>query len=154
VKKTIFTAIALLATTSFAATEGLLTLTGVVDVRYEISLSNSSATVDIINGESSKLVATATEVSNNLSGYKISMKSAYGSNLRHSADASKQVAYTVTYDGSSPYSLTTSDQVVKPASALAGLTTDTSEIRVSFPGQPNAAAGTYSDTITVSISAP
>lgn len=153
-KKAIFTAITVLATTAFAATEGLLTLTGTVDVRYEISLDNASAIVDIINGENLKLVATATEVSNNLSGYKISMKSTNASNLRHGSDPTKQVAYQVSYDGGSLLSLTSSDQVVKPASALSGLTTDTSEIRVSFPAQPNAAAGTYSDTITVSISAP
>jgi len=153
VKKAIFTAITVLSTSAFALTEGLLTLTGVVDVRYEISLDNSSATVDIINGENGKLVATATEVSNNLTGYKILMSSARGSKLMHT-NLVNFVAYTVSYDGSGPITLSNADQQVKPASALSGLTTDTSQIRVTFPGQPNALAGTYSDTITVKIAAP
>lgn len=154
-KSIIFAAMTVLTTTAFAATQGLLTLTGVVDVRYEISLSTSSATVDIINGEANRVVAQATEVSNNLSGYKISMKSQNAGQLRNSSDATKFVAYTISYDDSATqHSLLTTDTVVKPASALSGLTTDVSNIRVSFPAQPNAAAGTYSDVLTVSISAP
>jgi len=155
VKTIIFAAMTALTTTAFAATQGLLTLTGVVDVRYEISLSTSSAAVNIITGEANRVVAQATEVSNNLSGYKISMKSTNASRLVHNTDNTKFVAYTISYDDSATqHSLLTTDTVVKPASALAGLTTDVSNIRVSFPAQPNAVAGTYSDTLTISISAP
>ncbi len=154
-KTIIFAAMTALTTTAFAATQGLLTLTGVVDVRYEISLSTSSASVNITGGEANRVVAQATEVSNNLTGYKILMKSQNAGRLRNASDATKFVAYTISYDDTATqYSLLTTDTVVKPATALAGLTTDVSNIRVSFPAQPNAPAGTYSDLITVSISAP
>jgi hypothetical protein len=156
VKKSIFAIVALIATSAFAASDtGTLTLTGIVNVRYEISLDNTSATVDILNGENKKLVATATETSNNLLGYKIQMSSVNGSKLVNSSDSTVSTDYKVYYGSNPvPWTLTSAPQTVRSVSSLTGLTNTPSEIKVDVTAMPTAPAGSYSDTITIKISAP
>lgn len=152
-KKSIFAAIALIATTTFAADTGTLLISGTVAAVNDISISPSSyTTLNITGGESNRLVAQATETSNNLAGYKINMKSVNASKLVHNSDSSKYTGYTVTYGSSATvYTLTTSDQTVKNVSSLPGLQSALSDIKVSVTAYPSAPAGTYSDTITLSI---
>ena len=79
------------------------------------------------------------------------MRSANASKLVHNVDNTKSTAYTVSYDGAAAISLTNADQDVKNVSSLAGLTTNTSDVSVNVTAFPTAPAGTYSDTITISI---
>lgn len=152
-KTLLFIAAGLLAGTVMAASTGTLTLSGTVVVINELEIFPvGNTTLDILLGETNRKVADVSEMSNSLSGYKITMRSANSSNLRHSLDATKQTAYTISYDTAAPISLTTTDQVVK-TSLVSGLVSDSSEVRVNLPGNATAAAGTYSDTVTISISA-
>jgi hypothetical protein len=152
VKKLIFTAIALVATSAFALDTGTLNISGTVSAVNDISISPSSyTTLNITGGESNKVVAVASETSNNLLGYKINMKSANASKLLNSSDATKFTTYKVRYNGGSALDLTTSYQTVKTVSSLSGLTTNSSNIAVDVVAYPTAPAGTYSDTITVAI---
>jgi hypothetical protein len=152
-KKLLFTAAVLLASASFAASSENLILSGTVTAINDLSITPTAeaTNLDIINGETGRKVADVQETSNNLLGYKILMRSANASNLVHSIDGTKSTAYTISYDGSSYISLTNSDQQVKDSGALSGLTVDTSLVSVNVTPYATAPAGTYSDTVTISI---
>ena len=154
-KKLVMTALVLLSSVSQAATtdSGTLNLSGSVEEICDINVTAlpKASTLDIVAGETDTKVADVSETSNKLTGYKIFMKSANASKLVHSADASKFSSYTLKYDGGSAVTLTNSDQEVKNVSSLSGLATDTSEVSISFAGNANAAAGTYSDTVTITM---
>ena len=146
------TVVGLLTTSAMAASTGTLLISGTVSAINDITLSTTSyTTLNITGGETNRLVATATELSNNLLGYKINMRSLNGSKLVHGVDASKSTAYTVSYDGQAPVSLTTSDQPVRNTALPNSPTGKVSNIAVNVTAYPTAPAGTYSDTITISI---
>lgn len=148
------TALGMLASVSAqAAGTGNLLLQGTVTIVNDIVITaNANATnLNILGGETNKLVATVDETSNNLNGYKIQMLSANSSKLVLSTDSSKSTTYTVAYDGGAPVSLTGTAQTVKNVGSLSGLATDTSNVNVNVTAAPNATAGTYEDTITISI---
>lgn len=152
-KTLLFIAAGLMASTVMAASTGTLTLSGTVVVINELVITPINNTnLNILTGETDRKVADVSESSNSLTGYKITMRSANSSNLRHSLDATKQSAYTISYDGATAIPLTTTDQIVK-TSLVSGLVSDSSEVKVNLAGNLNAAAGTYSDTVTISISA-
>lgn len=154
-KKLVLTALLVLSSSAFAANSGNLFISGtVLPVNDLIITANSNATnLNITGGESNKLVASVSETSNNLTGYKISMKSANASLLVHSVDSSKSTGYTVSYGGGAAATLSTTAQVVKNVGSLAGLTTNNSDVHVNVSAYALAPAGTYSDTITISIAA-
>lgn len=137
-----------------AADTGTLLLQGVVAVVNSIVVTPNGAnntTLDIVNGESNKLVASVEETSNNLAGYKINAKSANGSELRNTTDATQKTTYTLTYDGASAVTLTSAYQQVKNVASLPGLTVDNSDVAVSVAAYAAAPAGTYEDTVTFQI---
>jgi hypothetical protein len=137
-----------------AADTGTLLLQGVVSAVNSITVTPNGAnntTLDIVNGESSKLVASVQETSNSLTGYKINAKSANGSELRNTSDAAQKTTYTLSYDGASPVTLTTAYQQVKNVSSLTGLTTNSSDVAVTVAAYAAAPAGTYEDTVTFQI---
>lgn len=139
---------------SIAADTGTLLLQGVVTVVNSLAVTpngTNNTTLDIVNGESGKLVASVAETSNNLTGYKINAKSLNGSELRNNSDATKKTTYTLSYDGGSAVSLTTSYQQVKNVSSLSALTTNNSNVNVNVNAYASAPAGTYEDTVTFQI---
>ncbi len=154
-KKMVLIGLMLIAGTSFAAPSQTanLVISGVVTAVNEIEITpNANATtLNIIGGEISKSVASISETSNNLTGYQIYMRSASGSKLVHGVDPSKTTAYKISYDGAAEISLPTTDVSMKNVTSLAGLTTVASDVKVSVTPYATAPAGTYSDTITVSI---
>ncbi len=154
-KKMLLMSLLLLTTSAFAVSSGPLALSGVVVAVNDITITpNANATtLNIINGESAKSVADVSETSNNLTGYSISMRSANASKLVHSVDSSKSTSYKISYDGGLAISLTIADQEVKNVASLAGLTTVSSNVKVDVTPYATAPAGTYSDTITISIAA-
>ena len=154
-KNLLLTAAVLLATTtSFAAASGTLDISGTVLPINDIAITantNNNNSLNITGGETDKNVASADETSNNLNGYKIMLSSLNSSKLVHGVNSSYSTNYTVSYAGGAAATLTTTPQEVKDSGALTGLTTVTSQITVSVSAYPTAPAGTYSDTITVSI---
>ena len=146
----------LTAGTIYAATTGDLYLQGEVVANNSLTITpNANATIlNIPGGEVDRNVATATEVSNSVTGYKILMRTANGSQLNHSvAGPTYNAPYTVKYDGLQTPALTTVDQTVKTVGALTALTTSTSAVLVSLSPHPDLPAGLYTDVITISISA-
>lgn len=147
-----------LGTSALAASSGTLILQGTVGVVNDIVVTaaagNANTTLDIVNGETGKLVGTATETSNNLLGYKIRVASATGGELRNTQDATKKTAYKIKYNGATTgVTPTVAGVEVKNVASLSGLTTVTSNIAVDVTAYPTAPAGTYADTLTVSIQA-
>ena len=154
-KITLALALVLAASTqAHAASTGTLLLQGVVAVVNNITVipnGTNNTSLDIVAGETNKLVASVQEVSNNLAGYKINAKSNNGSELRNLSDATKKTTYTMSYNGASAVTLTTSYQQVKNVSSLSGLTTANSDVKVNVAAFASAPAGTYEDTITFQI---
>lgn len=136
-----------------AATTGTLVLSGTVAVinSLTVNLVSGATNLNITGGETNKLVAIVSEQSNSPVGYKIQIKSDNGSELRLVGDNTKKTTYTVSYDGSSPITPTTSYQDIKNVNILTALTTHNSELRVNVAAYESAPAGNYTDTITFQI---
>lgn len=146
----------LLGQAAMAASSGDLLLKGVVGVVNEIVVSaegTANTTLDIRNGETQKLVGRASETSNSLTGYTITMSSANGGKLQHTVDSTKSTTYTVEYNGGAAVTPTTAGSVVKNVTSLSGLTTNESLIKVNVVAYNAAPAGTYQDTLTLTIAA-
>ncbi len=141
---------------AFAASSGVLTLSGTVDLVNDIVITpngTNNTSLDIVNGETAKLVASAAETSNNASGYTVEISSLNGGELRHATDASKKTVYQISYDAGTYAQPSVTPAAVKTVASLPGLTTDNSDINVNVTAFPSAIAGTYSDTVTIAISA-
>lgn len=154
-KKVILTTIVALGSLAFAADTGVITLSGSIDVVNEIVITqNEIATnLDILEGESGANVASVEESSNSPTGYTIFMNSVNDSNLVNTENGTESTDYTVSYDGGTPISLTTSDMAVKTVGSLSGLVTDNSEVNLIVTAFPSASSGFFTDLITVSIAA-
>lgn len=143
-----------LTATANAATTGTLILSGVVPVVQSISIApngTNNTTLNVITGEAAKNVATVTEVSNNALGYKIQASSLNNGFLVNTSDNTKKTAYQVSYNAASYVTVTTLNVQLKNVASLAANTTNTSAVLVNVTALANALAGTYSDTVTLSI---
>jgi len=138
---------------TFAAATGTLIISGTISPVNDLTITPTvdATNLNIIAGETAKLVASATETSNSLTGYKIRMKSLNSSKLVNTVNATYHTNYTISYNGGSYLTLSNVDQDVKNVSSLSGLTTQNSDIKVNVTAYPTGPAGVYSDTITVSI---
>lgn len=139
-------ATALLTTAAGAAERGQITLRGTVPAVCTVALSASSATLEVVRGQSATPVATVEERCNAAAGYTVSVTSRNGGQLRQEGAASG-VSYAVSYD-----------QVSSNSGALVAVRAPTGAARVGtlaveVPASPEAPAGDYVDVLTVSISA-
>lgn len=112
-----------------------------------------SQSLNILGGELERLVARVNETSNNPRGYKVLVSSQNGSKLKHTTQPDVFVPYTFSYGGAPSIVLANFNQEVKRVPSVEGLVTTTSEVRVSLDKQPQALVGTYTDTVSISISA-
>ena len=128
--------------------QGLVVSTNLLTVN---PVGVAAMNLDIISGNSALLVATVTETSNALSGYKIFIKSNNGGALKNVLDANKKTTYTLAYDGGAPLTLNTSFQQAKNVANLSGLTNYNSNVNVTVAAYPTAPMGTYQDTVTFQI---
>lgn len=151
------TVISTLAATStvFAASTGTLLLQGQVQEVLDVVVipNGSNTNLNILAGETDLNVATVEETSNRLTGYSIKLSSATEGELRHTVESTQKTTYTVSYDGAAAVAPTSTGVVVKTVSSLSGLTTDTSNLNVNVASLATAVAGTYQDTLTVTIEA-
>lgn len=152
--KKLFIVLAFFSASAHAASTGSLVLSGTVALINSIVITlngSNNTTLDIVNGESAKNIASVAETSNNPIGYKIMISSANASELRLSSDGTKKTTYQISYDGGSYTTLTTTPTQIKNVSSLTGLTTYNSAVLINVSAYANAPAGTYSDTVTLSI---
>lgn len=142
--------------TAQAASTGTLVISGTVALVNELVITangSNNTNLNITGGESAKLVANVAETSNNGLGYTVTLSSANGGQLRLASDATKKTNYQLSYNGGSYSQPSASAATVKTVSSLGALTTNTSPVRVNVTAFANAPAGTYSDTITLTIAA-
>lgn len=154
-KKLFLLPIFALSFSAFAATTGDITISGTVDPELSISLStNTYATLDITGG-GDHTVAVATEICNDLDGYKIYAHSTYGSELRNAANSAVKTTYTVKYDGSATgvtLGAGSANKVeLKDSGALTTAANHDSNIVVDVTAFADAPAGTYADTVTLEV---
>lgn len=139
---------------SFGATTGDITISGTVAPELSLSLSASSYTTLNITSGGDHSVAQATEVCNDLDGYKIFGYSVNGSQLQNQSNTAVKTSYTVKYDGGSAVSLgagAAAKVQLKDSGSLTQAADYDSNVVVDVTAFANAPAGTYSDTITLQI---
>ncbi|WP_374076898.1 hypothetical protein [Bdellovibrio bacteriovorus] len=143
-----------LGSTAMAASTGTLLLQGTVSAVNDVTVTangTNNTTLNIVVGEAGKNVASVAETSNNLAGYKIYISSPTGGELVHTVDSSKKTTYKIGYDGAAAVTPTVGGVMVKNVTSLTGLTNDTSAVVAEVTAFATAPAGTYQDTLTVSI---
>ena len=141
-----------------AASIGSILLSGTVAVVNEVVITangSHNTSLNITGGESGKNIASVLETSNNPEGYVITLCSDNAGELRHSNDSSQKTTYSVSYDGGSYQAPPACSNAleVKSVSSMSGLGSDTSQILVNVTAFPLAPAGSYSDSLTISIAA-
>ena len=153
-KKLIALSAALTTLGTYAATTGTLLLQGTVaeELAIVVTAETGHDSLDLSASPTDQKVASVNEVSNSNTGYTISMKSTNGGLLKNGS--LDQLAYQLSYGAGSMVSPTTSDQVVKTQSTVGVYNVD-SDVDISYTGKPAAqmVEGTYSDTVTFTISA-
>ena len=148
----ISTAIALSAGTAQAATSADITLSGSVAQDCSVSLSSANYTVDLVAGETDATVATVTEKCNDADGFVISFSSENSGVLQNDDNPSEQKSYTISYGTS-----ISSQSLSQDRSQTYSTFTANNEVPLKMNLDAHTvgvlAAGTWSDTITISIAA-
>jgi len=133
-----------------AADSGKIELQGRVGENCTVAVAQlpKATALDIIAGEKDAQVANVVESCNIGAGYKVSLTSANAGQLLNPLTGAQPVGFSVAYDNAA-------GAIEKELVALR----DTAQfgkqvpVLVSFPANPQAIAGTYSDTVTVTIAA-
>ena len=131
---------------AMAAPSGTIRLEGTVSAQCTVAVTDANQQLDITGGETGKQVGTVVETCNSSGGYTVTVASANGGVLRTAGGASG-VGYTLTYDGSAR-GLSSPLQVEREGAQFGRVV----PVLVSLNPAPNAVAGTYADTITITIS--
>lgn len=130
-----------------AANSDQIKLRGSVDGICDIVVTDLGVSLNLVDGESNRVVGSVEETCNNPDGYTLSFESANAGSMN--GPLNTEVAYSFNYDSISAASLDSSQSLVRPGPRFGLL----NEVAVSITGQSTLPAGLYSDTITVSIAA-
>ena len=130
-----------------AATSGAVKLSGKVDAVCQVAVTDHSAALDLVKGETNAKVATIVEDCNDPQGFKISFASQNGGDLK--SDAGHTADYTVNYDSTQNRDLNGGMQLNRQEAQFS----ESHELTVNIPSSDTRTAGTYTDTITVTIAA-
>lgn len=154
--KKILTLITLLLLSSpqlFAAASGSLSITGIIAVVNDISVSaySEASNLNIVGGENGTSVADINELSNNPDGYSIQVTSQNSGKLINTTNSSYQVSYQVSYNNGAYFTPSNSPTTAKTVYFLPQKTTAVSSVKIKFPAYNNAGSGSYEDAITLSI---
>lgn len=152
-----FLSLAVLASLSFsamAATSDNLKLKGKVPKKLSILVTPTSAALnlDLEASPLALLVASVNEKSNSSTGYKIESDSLNDGKLVNSSDTTQSITYSMTYDGNA-VNLVGVDEVKNVSTS--GVLDNNSDVKIAYVGAPHETRveGTYTDTITFTISA-
>ena len=144
----------LAASSALAATTGSITIQGSVPSTVAITVTGTTGfnTLDLATNATNQQVASVVEQSNSATGYKVTLASANAGALKNGTIGS--VSYTAQYN-SVNVSLSTTAQTVTNTTSATAVVNVTKPLTVSFTGQAPASmmAGTYSDTLTLTIAA-
>lgn len=127
--------------TAAAAT---IDISGTVAAQCSVSVTDLGASLDLVNGETSKNVASISETCNDPDGFTVSFSS---SDAKLNGPTGYDVDYTINYDTLAAQSLATAQSVSRSAPAW----DSSNNLQINLAGNAQLAAGTYTDTITISI---
>ena len=134
-----------------------LNLMGVVESLCSVSIQPEpkATALDIKGGENNTKVATVTETSNAPNGYTVTLSSQNGGVLRNGLVASaSDVPYLASYNGGPEQAIQAAGVEVKSVAGSGGASTQSAnDLNVTIAAVPDAAAGTYTDVLTVNITA-
>lgn len=138
---------------TFAATSGTLLLQGVVAKKLSITVSpeTASAALDLTTSQTNLKVASVNEKSNSKSGYSVTISSTNHGNLKR-ADGPEVFAYTMKYGGSAVNLSAAGTSFNHTESSSVNIDKD---LAISYTGATaeSMVEGTYTDTLTLNISA-
>lgn len=135
-----------------AASRASLFLEGTIEIICDLFVDpviGSLNSLDIVNGETARLVATVTETTNNPTGYRIDMESVNTGQLIHN-NGTSQTAYTIAYDGAAavaPGAVGTPVAVKTVAGPIAATVTATANVEITVNPGGALPAGAYTDTL-------
>lgn len=130
------------------AASGTIQLNGSVQVVCTVAVTDNNVALNLAGGESARAVGRIVETCNKGNGYTITVASANAGTLTSGAAGATPISYTVGYDGASG-GLSTALQVNRDAAQF-GRQRD---LTVTVPASTQYIAGSYADTVTVSIAA-
>lgn len=140
-----------IANSALAATTGTLNLIGIIPKKVEITVTSKpvASALDLETTASNLSVGTLTGKSNVNAGYKISVVSANAGKLVHSTVSTEFINYTLKIDAAS-VSLAGTGFL-----SFTGKAPFTKDVNISYTGVDafTKEDGTYSDTLTFTISA-
>lgn len=128
-----------------------LVVSGIVQPTCNIQVTAlaSATQLNITAGENNTKIASVKESTNNANGYKVSLSSLNNGRLVNGA---LNFAYQISYNGGGLISPASAATVVKTKSGpLASAVVEDSDVKITFPAQASALAGTYSDTLTFTL---
>lgn len=137
----------------YAGTSGSLSVSGIITVVNDLSVSPYSKATDlnITTGETGTLIADIVELSNNPDGYSIQLTSQNAGKLINSSSTTYQLSYQLSYNNGSYITPGASPTSAKTIYFLNQKTSSVSPIKIKFSGLTNASSGSYEDVITLSI---
>lgn len=125
---------------------GTLVVRGSVETNCTVSIQDMGAHLDLTRGANNIVVGKVTETCNDPDGYSITFTSQGGGKLTSNGAS---VPYTASYDNVNQQSLG-SEMRLSRKNAAFGVVKD---LKVSVAAGSDRVAGSYSDTITVTIAA-
>ncbi|TWB47563.1 spore coat protein U domain-containing protein [Nitrospirillum viridazoti] len=139
-------AVSLAAAPAFAAAgaSGTIQLNSTVAQTCTVSVTDAGTQLNILTGSNAVTVGSVVETCNDGAGYQISVQSANGGTLKSNATGAQPVSYTPIYDGQSSGS---SVNVVRSSAQF----NKTATVAVTVPANAQAIAGSYTDTLTITI---
>jgi spore coat protein U-like protein len=129
------------------STSGTVALKGTVPLVCTVGVTDLNQSLNLTGGESNKSVGSVVENCNSGTGYNITVSSSNSGKLK-AASGSAEISYTVGYDGQSG-GLGSNLTVARSGAQFA----KTSSLAVTVPANAQAIAGSYSDTVTITIAA-
>ena len=138
-------AIGALLSVPMSASAATLDISGTVAAQCYVSVTDLSVSLDLVNGETAKNVASIAETCNDPDGYTISFSSSDG---QLNGPTGFDEGYTINYDTLSEADLASAVQSVAHSAPAWG---SSNNLQVNLAGNSELAAGTYTDTITISI---
>ncbi|MDG3444449.1 spore coat protein U domain-containing protein [Nitrospirillum amazonense] len=128
-----------------AATSGTIKLNATVAQTCTVAVTDAGATLNILSGSSNVAVGSVVENCNDGAGYTITVASANNGTLKSSATGAQAISYTTSYDGTNGSGA--SFAVTRSGAQF----NKTSAVSVTVPANAQAIAGSYSDTLTITI---
>lgn len=133
---------------SAQAASGTIRLGGSVAVNCTVAVTDLGVGLNLVGGESAKQVGTVVENCNSGTGYSITVASAGKGKMTSTGTGTVPVDFTIGYDGQSKD--LASDLVLTRAGAQFAKSVP---VTVTIPANAQRIAGSYSDTLTVTIAA-